>query len=203
MTSQPRRRGKPNDLRSAASGYLAPRAGKDRVHDRQAQDLLINAKVVAVEVEDPFGVNFGDKIIVLRSTRNDPLADMRSRGQIDECDYQAGRYWQNAHEDSQIGSIRAIDPSKESVDGGRPPEILTDKQRKGAGDVNAARVALGPVGNALILDVLSEGLSIKAAAKKRGLATERDRRFLGHRFRECLQTLAVLFGLAMRPKGRR
>jgi hypothetical protein len=199
MNKPLRRRGRPNDLKGSTSGYLAPRPGA--VHDRKAADLLINAKVAAVEVEDPFAVNFGDKIVVLRSTRNDPLADMRSRDMIDECDYQAGRHWQNAHENSQIGSIRAIDPSKEAVDGGRPPEMLTDKQRRGASDVNAAREALGPVGNALITDVLADGLSIKAAARKRGMVSDRDRLFLSRRFRECLGTLAVLFGLAMK-RGR-
>lgn len=194
-----RRRGKPNDLRGGPpSGYVQPRPGQ--IHDRQAQDLLINAQVVAVEVEDPMALHFGDTIVVLRSTRNDPLADMRSRNQIEQSDYMAGRYWQNAHENSQIGSIRAIDPSKEAVDGGRAPEMLTDRQRKGASDVDAARVALAPFGNALIQDVLSEGLSIRRAAMKRGMTSGRAQMALGAKFRECLATLAVLFGLAMRPK---
>lgn len=198
MNKPLRRRGQPNDLRGSTSRYLAPRPGA--VHDRKAADLLINAQVALVLVDDPFALEPGDQIMVLRSTRNDPLADMRSRDMIEECDYAAGRHWQDAHENSQIGSIRAIDPSKEAVDGGRPPENLTDRQRRGASDVNAAREALGPVGNALITDVLGEGLNIRAAAKKRGLHSDRDRLFLSRRFRECLATMAVLFGLAMKPK---
>lgn len=206
-----RRRGQPNDLKNTggwffgkdsviASSYVGPRAGD--AADRKANDLLINAQVVAVEVDDPYGLEFGQKIVVLRSTRNDPLADMRSRGQIEQSDYMAGRHWQNAHENSQIGSIKAIDPSKEAVDGGVGfPDMLSDRQRKGASDVDAARVALGPVGNALVSDVLADGLTISAAAKKRGSVSERDRRFLGARFRECLSTLAVLFGMATRTHG--
>lgn len=199
MTNAPlRRKSRPNDLKYSpvkhSSGFIKPRPGV--VFDRTTQDLLINAQVVAVEIIDPFG----DPALVLRSTRNDPLADMRSRDQIEECDYAAGRRWQDAYESSQIGSVRAIDPSKEAVDGGKSPEVLTDRQLRGAKDVNAVRAALGLVGHALVQDVLGEGLSITLAAKKRGMGGERDRRFLGARFRECLATMALLFGLAMKPK---
>ena len=45
-----------------------------KVHDRRARDLLRNAEVAAVEVDDPLGLEPGDKIVTLRSIRNDPLA---------------------------------------------------------------------------------------------------------------------------------
>lgn len=191
-----RRKGRPHDLRFAPekSGYIQPRPGN--LHDLTLQEGKINDRLVYLEIVDPFG----DRAVVSRSTRNDPLGELHSRGTIPDCDYAAGRRWQDAYENSQIGSVRAIDPSKEAVDGGRMPEMLTERQRRGAIEVNAARAVLGPVGNALIQDVLGEGLNIKQAATKRGLSAETDRRFLGGRFRECLSTLAVLFGLAMRPK---
>lgn len=196
MRQQQRRRGRPNDLTNTGppSGYIKPRPGD--VHDRRSQDKLLNAKLAAVEIDDPLALNFGDKIIVFRSTRNDVLADMRAREQITDCDYDAGRYWQNAYEKSQIGSIKAIDTTREAVDGGRPPEALTDRQRKGADDVDAARLGLGPVGNELVHDVLAHGLSIRLAARRRGLVSQHHRRVIGLQFRVCLQTLAVLFGMA-------
>jgi hypothetical protein len=44
-----------------------------KVHDRRSRDLPRNAEVAAVEVDDPFGLEPGDKIVTLRSIRNDPL----------------------------------------------------------------------------------------------------------------------------------
>jgi hypothetical protein len=181
-----RRRGKPNDL-------------KNIVHDRTSRDLLRNARVAPVEVDDPY--EEGGKIVVLRSTRNDPLADMKSKGQIDDCDYVAGRHWQAAWENAEIGGVRAIDPTREAVDGGRMPELLTDTQRRAVQDLKAARGALGQEGHLLIRDVLSAGMSITQAACSRGLLSEADRRYIGKRFRECLSTLAVRFGYANREVG--
>jgi hypothetical protein len=168
----------------------------EKVHDRRSQDLLKNARVAIDEVDDPYAINPGDKIVVLRSTRNDPLADMKSKNQIDQCDYVAGRHWQAAYENAELGNVRAIDPGKESVDGGRLPEMLTDQQRRAVQDLNAASVALGPEGNALVVDVLAKGWSISQAALQRGRTSERDKLYVGARFRECLSTLAKRFGYA-------
>jgi hypothetical protein len=51
---------------------------------------------------------------------------MKSKGQIDDCDYVAGRHWQAAWENACIGGVPAIDPSREMVDSRRQPEMLTD-----------------------------------------------------------------------------
>jgi len=176
-----RRRGKPNNL-------------KRIVHDRTSHDLLRNAQVAPVEVDDPY--EEGARIVVLRSTRHDPLADLMSKGQIDQCDYVAGRHWQAAWESAEIGGVSAIDPTREAVDGGQLPEALTDTQRRAMEDLEAARGALGREGHALICDVLGRGMSIAEAARHRGLCSEADRKYAGKRFRECLSTLAVRFGYA-------
>jgi hypothetical protein len=54
---------------------------------------------------------------------------MKSKSQIDDCDYVAGRHWQAAWENACIGGVRAIDPSREMVDSRRQPEMLTDLAR--------------------------------------------------------------------------
>ena len=38
-----------------------------RVHDRRAKDLLRNAEVAAIEVDDPLALEPGEKIVTLRS----------------------------------------------------------------------------------------------------------------------------------------
>ena len=57
-------------------------------HDRRSRDLPRNAEVAAVEVDDPLGLEPGDKIVTLRSIRNDPLARLHTHRQIDEAQYQ-------------------------------------------------------------------------------------------------------------------
>lgn len=180
---KPRRKGKPYNPANP-------------VHDRRAQDLLRNAQVSIDEVDDPLALNPGDKIVVLRSTRNDPLADMKSKGQIDQCDYVAGRHWQAAYENSEIGNVRAIDPGKEAVDGGRLPEVLTDRQRKAVVDLKNAAKELGREGNELIHAALGQSLSMKQIAinRRHGVYSEAEHKYVGKRFRECLRTLAVRFG---------
>ena len=66
-----------------------PRAKRNRayksgkIHDRRSQDLPRNAEVAAVEVDDPLALEPGEKIVTLRSIRNDPLGRLHSRRQID------------------------------------------------------------------------------------------------------------------------
>ena len=70
--------------------------------------MLRNADVAAVEVDDPLGLDPGDKIVTLRSLRNDPLARLHSRRQIDEAQFQGGRAFQNDWEKPNAGRRRSI-----------------------------------------------------------------------------------------------
>jgi hypothetical protein len=99
-------------------------------HDRRAQDLPLNAEVAPVEIDDPLALEPGEKIIALRSTRGDPLAKLHTHRQIDEAQYRGGRAFQNDWERAERGP-RAIDPTRERVDGGQARELITEAQRAG------------------------------------------------------------------------
>jgi hypothetical protein len=165
------------------------------VHDRRSQDLLRGAQVGALEVDDPMGLEPGDKIVVLRSTRDDPLARLHDRKQIDEAQYLGGRSFQNDFETAERGP-QAIDPSKEYVDGGRLPEPITEAQRKAVMRLNLAERRLGADGSALAHSVLIAGMTVSQVARLRGLTGERWEKYFGLRFRECLDCLAVVYGFA-------
>ena len=96
------------------------------VHDRRSTDLVRNASVAIVEVDDPYAIEPGGKITVLRSLRDDPLARMSAAKQIDSAQFEAGRAWQADYEEAEVGGASAIDPTKEAVDGGKPPEMPRD-----------------------------------------------------------------------------
>jgi hypothetical protein len=134
----------------------------------------------------------------LRSMRDDPLARLHDRGHIDEAQYHAGRSFQHDFEIAERGP-QAIDPSKEFVDGGKLPEPITEQQRKAVMRLNRAEGKLGADGSALTHDVLIQGKTITVIALSRGLRGERWEKYFGMRFRECLETLAVVYGLAMTP----
>ena len=83
-----------------------------KVHDRRSQDLPRNAEVAAVEVDDPLALEPGEKIVTLRSIRNDPLGRLHSHRQIDEAQYQGGRAFQDDWEKAERGP-QAVDPTRE------------------------------------------------------------------------------------------
>src|SRR6202171_2024984 len=102
-----------------------------RVHDRRSRDLPRNAEVAAVEVDDPLGLEPGEKIVTLRSIRNDPLARLHTHRLIDEAQYQGGRAFQDDWEEAERGP-QAVEPSREYVDGARMREPITEGQRTAA-----------------------------------------------------------------------
>jgi hypothetical protein len=163
------------------------------LHDRRATDVLTKAEAAPIEVVDPFG----DRIVVLQNLRDDPLAGMLARKQIDRVQYRAGQIWQEYMEATEIGGIKAIDPTKEAVDGGRFPDPLTDKAAEAFLKLREAHATLGMIGENIIRDVLgSNRMTIKQAAAKRYCFKVGEIEFWGKRFREALDTLAVVFGCA-------
>lgn len=166
------------------------------VHDRRATDLVRGAQVAPIEVECPIERN-GTTLVVMRSTRDDPLADHHARGHIDEAQYRAGRRFQNLFERAER-PVRAIDPSKEAVDGGKAIDPLTDGQIKALAGLRQSYEELGQDGSAIIHDVLIHGMTMMGIAAKRKMATKDWEQYFGKRFRECLDCLAIVYGFAMR-----
>lgn len=136
---------------------------------------------------------------VIRNVRGDTLAQMRSRKQISEHQYQAGRMWQRFYEDAEIGGIKAIDTTKEPVDGGgQLADPLTEKVRRAVKALARADAAVGFHHIGLLRDVLGSGRTIAELAELRGMTSKADKEYLGRLFRGCLDALAVAFGLADR-----
>jgi Domain of unknown function (DUF6456) len=166
-----------------------------KIHDRRSRDLPPNAEVVSVEVDDPLALAPGEKIVALRSIRNDPLGRLHSHHQIDEAQYRGGRAFQNDWERAERGP-QAVDPSREYVDGVQRREAITEGQRKAVMRLNRAERELGADGSALVHDVLVYGMTMDQVGQRRGLATQRWRDYFARRFGECLDRLALIYGFA-------
>ena len=156
----------------------------------QAQILPFHAHGIAVDiVADPYGQN-GEQISVVRNIKDDPLAGMLARRQIDQAQFIAGRTWQRYWEDSEIGCVRAVDPTKEPVDGKSPPRSpFTDKQQHAFSELQQVRGILGQEGNTIVCEILGQRVQLEMVAQWHA----RPKPYIGMRFRECLESMAKLW----------
>jgi hypothetical protein len=166
-----------------------------KLHDRRSHDLPLNAEVASVEVDDPLALEPGEKIVALRSIRNDPLARLHSHHQIDDAQYRGGRAFQNDWERAERGP-QAVDPTREYVDGVQRREAMTEGQRKAVVRLNRAERELGADGSALVHDVLIQGMTMEQVGQRRELTTQRWKDYFSRRFCECLDRLALIYGFA-------
>jgi hypothetical protein len=171
-----------------------------KVHDRRSRDLPRNADVAAIEVDDPLGLDPGDKIVTLRSLRNDPLGRLHSHRQIDEAQYQGGRSFQDDWEKAERGP-QAIDPAREYVDGGQFREPITEGQRKAVLRLNRVERELGADGSALVHEILILGMTMEQITQRRGLRGQRWLDYFARRLRECLDRLALIYGFATEKRA--
>ena len=166
-----------------------------KVHDRRSRDLPRNAEVAAIEVDDPLALEPGEKIVALRSLRNDPLGKLHSHRQIDEAQYRGGRSFQDDWEKAERGP-QAVDPAREYVDGGRAGEPITERQRRAVLRLNRVERELGADGSALVHDFLITGMTMEHVGQRRGLQSQRWIDYFARRLRECLDRLALIYGFA-------
>lgn len=170
-----------------------------KIHDRRSRDLPRNAEVAELEVDNPLGLEPGEKIVALRSIRNDPPGRLHSHHQIDEVQYQGGRAFQNDWEKAERGP-QAVDPNREYVDGARTREPVTEAQRKAVLRLNRIERELGADGAALVHEVLVQGMTMEQVGQRRRLRTQRWNDYFSRRFRECLDRLALIYGFSTEKK---
>lgn len=167
------------------------------IHERLAS-VIPGTPVAKVVVDDPYAEIPGERVLVYRHLRNDPVAAMHVAGQIKDAELMAARRWQRTYERAEIGGARAIDPTKERVDGGQAYDSLSPQRMAATAELAQVRAELGSEGDGIVRDILGLELTIAAAAQKRGWDGEPRRKYLGQRFRECLHTLCVFYGYVTR-----
>jgi hypothetical protein len=165
------------------------------IYDRRSREVPFNTEVAEVEVDNPLGLDPGEKIVVIRSVRGDPLGRLHAHHQIDEAQYRGGRAFQNDWERAERGP-QAVDTTREYVDGTGTREPVTESQRQAVLRLNRVERELGTDGSALVYDVLVLGLSMDQIGERRAARTQRWNDYFARRFRECLDRLALIYGFA-------
>ncbi len=146
------------------------------------------------------GLEPGDKIVTLRSIRNDPLARLHTHRQIDEAQYQGGRAFQDDWEKAERGPQRGRSHAANMSMAGRRAEPITERQRKAVLRLNRVERELGADGSALVHEVLVLGMTMEQIGERRGLRGQRWIDYFAKRFRECLDRLALIYGFASERK---
>lgn len=172
-----------------------------KVHDRRSTDLLRNAQVAPMEVDDPYAIKDGDKIVVMVSVR-ETLSALHARNQIDEAQYRAGREFERFFYQTNA-QIKAMNLENPYVDCSFVPATIIDAHCDAVEALKRADRALGLEGSALTRNVLIHGMSFGQIAALRGMKGEVEVKYIGKRFRECLDTLARHFGFASEDSDRR
>jgi hypothetical protein len=127
-----------------------------------------NGDTVERIVSDPYS-STGGKIVVTASIRDDPLGRLHARKHIDDAQYRIGLFLRELFELAEIGSIEAMDPGKEPVDGRVAYiEPITDRQIKAGRKLAYVRSVLGQVGYDLCRAVLAERASMEQIAAQAG-----------------------------------
>ena len=165
------------------------------ISDRRSRDLPLNAEVAEVEIDNPLALDPGEKIMALRSVRNDPLGRLHSHHQIDEAQYRGGRAFQSDWERAERGP-QAVDTTREHVDGTRGREPVTESQRQAVLRLNRIERALGTDGAELVHDVLVVGLTMEQIGQRRAVRSQRWNDYFSKRLQECLDRLALIYGFA-------
>lgn len=168
-----------------------PKAKPEIVHSRLSEDLLKNAQVMQDIVDDPY--ERGAKIVVWRSTRDDILKEMLARKEIDQAQYDAGRKYERYAEQADIGNVQAVDPGKESVDGGKGYEGLTDAQIDAVRQLSEAARVLGAKGEQIVRAILIDRRRFSHLAGSRAIIAQTRVRFFTY-----LEVLAELWGCVTR-----
>lgn len=141
------------------------------------------------------------KIAAVANIRESPLTWMHEqryrsgedKGEryIDDTQFVVGSIFRMLYEKAGGTSIKAMDTTKEPVDGGFVTDGLTDTRFKAAKELMFVRAKLGDAGYKLVEQVCGQCLWISQIEP-----TKHYQRLAGERLKECLDTIAILWGKA-------
>jgi hypothetical protein len=164
---------------------------------RKRQKPVTLGNVIMLEVENPLysRAHDGDRtnprtITACYNPRESYAGMLYARKTITQAENEAATRIRRAWEGIGGAGAKAMDYSKLVVDGGLTPEPLSERQQEYGRLLKDAALRLGPQGYDLTIKLAGQGLMPKDM-----VATRRQQDYLGQRFQECLETLAVHWGL--------
>lgn len=152
------------------------------------------------EVENPFYYGAGNqqkRIKVVYNPRESPIAWMyahRKRTGITQEQVLAANKFRKLYEAAQGVGVGSMDYTKEPVDGGGFPDVLTDRQARAAKELAQASARLGMEGYQLVEQVCGQCAFIHQLA-----AARRAQDRMSKNLKDSLESLALYWGYQRLP----
>lgn len=156
-------------------------------------------------VDDPLEI--GQRYTAVVNVRESSIDHMHSRGRIDGTQKLAGDRFRRLWEKAAVGSNKAMDTTKEPVDGGGGSDPISDDLVKASIELARVMRALGPTGSQLLISLVGEGKRVEDVAagwSRAGGVVKGDRAqgYVTARMVEALDDLVALWKLESDPKVR-
>jgi hypothetical protein len=114
--------------------------------------------MAAALVDSPLTPGTYDAVVV--NIRESPLSTMLARRQIDDAQYEAGKWFRKVYEQTRMGSM-AVDPSREPVDTSGIADPIPDTLIAATKLLRAARYELGGKGYLIVELVCGQGFTVR------------------------------------------
>ena len=117
-------------------------------------------------VDDPY--EKGAKLAVMMNVREHPISRLHHAGQISDSQKIAGEMFRANYERAVLGGSKAIDYTKERVDGGMAAEPLSEAVQRAVQWLNdvARYSGCGPRGYAVLTQICGEGHGLQETARR-------------------------------------
>lgn len=165
----------------------------------------LKSQIAIVEADNPLyaPVHAGAagnprKISVAVNLKEGPIAWMRHKGIIDDAQKKAADRFRQLWEAVGGAGAKAMDTTKEPVDGGGAREPITDRQIDAGLKLKECRAIIGHRAYMIVEKVCGEGYSINDFSH-----TQRERKTNADYLKDALTDLSVHFGYASKPGRQR
>lgn len=167
------------------SGYRAMRTGN------------IKAEVVSADVDNPYfqpehfeSPSNPKTITALVNIRESAVETLFARGQLDKAQKRAADRFRGFWEAMGGAGAKAMDYTREYVDGGRSAESLTDRQINAGKELMQARSLLGARNYDLVCKICGEGFALDEICR-----SKREKLTAADNLRSNLNDLAAMWGM--------
>lgn len=163
------------------------------------------AQVAIVEVDNPMyapihaGAPGNPKAITVAvNLKEGPIAWMRHKKIINDAQKLAADHFRKLWENCGGAGAKAMDTTREIVDGGGAKETITDRQIDAGLKLKECRAVIGHRAYAIVEKVCGEGYSINDFSH-----TQREKKTNADYLKDALTDLSYHFGYASRPGQQR
>lgn len=141
-----------------------------------------------------------DTVTVQVNIRESSITQMRARDQIDEAQKVAADRFRAVFERAGLAGVKAMDTTRERVDGGRMQGNLSDTRLDAARELSVLARELGKIGYPVCVLICGERLAIREMARRMlgRPAKKRELDYYGRLLRDHLDILCVFWGYKKR-----